>query len=207
MIKKYLFVFAVCPLFGVCQSDFGANAETTGAQMDGGLVKVSVFPFLYAALFREEYFWMAVHYEKRINQSANTFQLTIDYSKYASILKFNGVTTSYIPNNTDVWIVPQIRHYFKKQPFAGYYLGAFPAYLFRDHPADTRKGTYFGAGLISGYQRKLAGRFEIELALRISLQGGKTSLRDINGNMITQTDVFPWLVGELNIGFFTKRKK
>jgi hypothetical protein len=170
--------------------------DTTETRGDhGGLIKFSAVPFLYAALFRQDYLWLGLHYEKRLGETHRTFQLTVDYTTY----------TAY--QNVEVWIVPQIRHYFRKHPYTGYFLGVFPTYLYRDTPADTKRGSYFGLGIGGGNQFKLTKRLRMELATRLSLQGGNTTLTDVNGQAVSQHDLFPWLAVELNIGWLTKNPR
>jgi hypothetical protein len=199
-----LLTFLVLPFLS--WSQLKPNTLDT-TETHGGLIKFSAVPFLYAALFRQDYLWLGLHYERRLGVTHRTFQLTVDYTKYTAYQTLNGTVNFSIANNIEVWIVPQIRHYFRRHPYTGYFLGVFPTYLYRDAPADTRRGSYFGLGIGGGNQFKLTKRLRMELAARLSLQGGNTTLTDANGQPVSQHDLFPWLAVELNIGWLTKNIK
>ena len=168
-------------------------------------IKSSIFPALFATIFRP-YVWLTLDYERQLkSESRFTINAVLDYRNLTSETHLNGVLVSTVPNNIDFYFRPQLRYYTGKTPYIGYYVGAFPLYLYRDRPYDNIKGNYWGAGLVTGYQVFISKKYPLEIYAWTAWQTGMISTIDFNTNQQIQTrDTFLFYLIQLNIGLLIK---
>lgn len=169
--------------------------------------KFSIFPFFYANLVQDAV-WLTFHYEFQAKpKSKFTCNAVVDYHNWTYKMIVNGVPVSVIPDNIEFYIRPQIRFYPGKQTFKGFYLGLFPLYLYRDLTSYQKKGSYWGAGAIGGYQFFVRKKIPLEINCWVSGQTGVIDKVDPYGNPNPGRDSFGTGSFELNIGWPIKRPR
>jgi hypothetical protein len=183
-----------------CQNEANSNAS-------GGLIKFTAFPFLYTAIVRKDV-WLTIQYEKQLCKSQKfTYSLILDYANRSSNISLNGVIVSSIPDNLDIYFRPQVRYYTNTY-YKGYYVGAFPLYLYRDLPAQSSlKGSYWGGGIVTGYQFFIKKRYPLEISVWYGIQTGIISSYDFQGQPYQGRDTFGRGSLEINIGLPIKKSR
>jgi hypothetical protein len=184
-------------------------AYSQNAYVENGLqserisyVKTSIFPSAFATLFRPQYLWLTLDYERQLKPGSRfTINAVLDYRNLTSETYVNGALVATIPDNIDFYIRPQLRYYTGKIQYKGFYGGAFPLYLYRDKPSDNIKGHYWGAGLVTGYQIFLSRKYPMEVYGWIAWQSGNITTIDNNSLQSIQIqDTFVFGLIQLNIG-------
>lgn len=210
MRKVKTLVLILLLIVGVSRSVYpqstNAGKDTTSRKLS--YLKFSAFPFLFASLFKNEAAWVTLHYETQIKSEGKlTCNAVLDYRNYTYKLLLNGITVSRIPDNINFYVRPQIRFYTGKKTFKGYYVGAFPLYLYRNIPSSSLKGHYWGAGFVTGYQVFVHKKYPLEINTWIAGQTAIISTVDILGQPVQERNTFAFLFFELNLGLPTKRSR
>lgn len=188
---------------GTCSFCQEASNQVTDS---GGLVKFSVFPFLYKQLQSDPSLWLGFHYENRFKSTRSSFNATLQYTSYTSVTRLNGVIVSQVPGNIDFSFIPQWRYYAEPHPYTGAYVQIFPVYQYRDHPAGSEKGSYFGGGAGFGYTFWISNRIRLEFNTRISYIVGNIQTPDYTTmQTITKRDEIGAIIFELNVGSLLRK--
>lgn len=171
------------------------------------LIKLPSIPFAWVAI-RHKSIWMTLQYEKRFSYDNNfTLNHVIDYHNWDFTMVVNGVLVSRVPNNIEFFYRPQIRYYFGKDAFRGFFFGLYPVYMYRDLKYRVLRGNYIGGGAIGGYQFFIKDRISIEANSWLSFQRAYAHKVDIQGQPYREHDTFGWLSFELSIGLPIRSKR
>jgi hypothetical protein len=127
-------------------------------------------PFNYKGFFTER-FATGLQYERLISPK-NSVSMGISYY-YSNRNHFDGRST--IQNYKQVMVLPQWRHYFRRNPenyFNGFHLGASSVYLrdYIERPDVLEKRHVMGLGILAGYQQVI--KKKISLGITPSLHFG-----------------------------------
>lgn len=169
-------------------------------------IKFSVLPFLYEALRTDggHYIWITLQYESQFNlKSKFTYNLVLDYLSFGP---FKGNLT--LNGGIEFYARPQVRFYIRKAAYKGYYIGVFPLYEYRGGEFVTPIGSYWGGGIIAGYQFFVRKKVPIEINISYGVRTGMVSVQDYNqGPYYTVQDTYRSGLIELNIGLPIRKKQ
>lgn len=186
-------IISLCKTAIILLASFNTMGQNVGNEFETkGLMKISIYPMVWAAV--KGNIWITAQYEGEINRRERiSYNLVLEYSNKPDMI---------------FYFRPQIRHYFGKAIYRGYYFGLFPLYHHRNMNFEMKEGNYLGGGLISGYQFFLKRKYPIEINFWMAYHIGRFSkTSSITGQKETGQENFSQLGFELNIELPIIRKK
>lgn len=191
----------VCLLaFVLCLIGVNVSAQDTEIPDKGGQLKFNalnfIYPFVRSPSFPGTELRLGFQYEQQTPWSSKTFNFAFDINSFSN----NGYSSF------DIYIRPQLRHYFTKVPYSGFFVGVYP--MARFYSSGMEQSEYYGFGLIAGAQGELSKRLHIEGDIYYGALWGSSRFAPGYPPPIPESTRYaPWGSLEITIGWMLRKQK
>lgn len=151
------------------------SQSLTSRRNENSFLKISLYPMVWAAANNN--LWITAHFENKLTNTI-TYNIVLDYYIWTYHQNIGTTYAFSLKGNQIFYFRPQLRYYFGKNAYEGFYIGLFPLYSYQEIRYESKYANYIGLGAISGYQLLIKDKYPIEFNVWFAAHTGQANKFD-----------------------------